>query len=295
MARERDGYIDYHGYKTYYRIFGEQTDNGKLPLFVLHGGPGAPHNYLLPYKEIADRYDREVIFYDQIGCGKSNIPHQEDDFYTYDLWVDEFYVVKEALGIGDCHVFGNSWGGMLAMLIALRDDRGIHSMVLNSSPVRIQTWLDEANRLISYLPGHMQKALAEAEATGNYDTPEAQEAYLEYYKRHVYGIYPPYPDYLNEADEGEGECYMVMQGPSEFVCPGKMRDWDVREDVKNIKVPCLALSGTDDEGTPYTIKEGVDLIPGCEWILIQGATHEAHVTHPDACFEAVEGFISRFE
>ena len=88
---------------------------------------------------------------------------------------------------------------------------------------------------------------------------------------------------------------MVMQGPSEFVCPGKMRDWDVREDVKNIKVPCLALSGTDDEGTPYTIKEGVDLIPGCEWILIQGATHEAHVTHPDACFEAVEGFISRFE
>ena len=295
MAAMRDGYVDYAGFKTYYKIFGEQKDNGKLPLIMLHGGPGACHNYLLPYAEMADRYDREIIFYDQIGCGKSSIPHQEDDFYNYDLWVNEFYVVKEALGIKECHTFGNSWGGMLEMLLATTNDEGIHSMVLNSSPVRIQTWLDEAKRLIKFMPEEMQEALAEAEATGNYDTPEAVKASLEYYKRHVYGVYPPYPDYIRDTEKGMGECYMVMQGPSEFVCPGKMRDWDVRERVKNIKVPCLALSGTDDEGTPLTIKEGVDLIPGCEWILIPNATHEAHVQAPDACFTAVEEYISRHE
>ena len=59
MATMRDGYVDYAGYKTYYKIFGEQKDNGKLPLFVLHGGPGACHNYLLPYAEMADLYDRQ--------------------------------------------------------------------------------------------------------------------------------------------------------------------------------------------------------------------------------------------
>ena len=295
MATMREGYIDYAGYKTYYKIFGEQKDNGKLPLFMLHGGPGACHNYLLPYAEMADRYDRMLIFYDQIGCGKSNIPHQEDDFYNYDLWVNEFYTVKEALGIQDCHVFGNSWGGMLAMLLATTNDEGIHSMILNSSPVRIQTWLDEANRLIKYLPEDMQKALAEAEATGNYDTPAAVAAYDEYYKRHVNGIDKPYPDFLQEGNDLTGECYMVMQGPSEFVCPGKMRDWDVRERVKGIKVPCMALSGTDDEGTPYTIKEGVDLIPGCEWVLVPNATHLAHLQAPDICFKAVEEFIERHE
>ena len=295
MANIREEYVDYLGYKTYVKIFGEQKDNGKLPLFMLHGGPGACHNYLLPYAEIADLDDRMVIFYDQIGCGKSAIPHQEDDFYNYDLWINEFYVVKEALGIKDCHLFGSSWGGMLAMLLALHDDTGFHSITINSSPVRIQTWLDEANRLIKYLPEHMQEAIAEAERTGDYSTPEAQEAAAEYYKRHVYGMYPPYPDYIAATDEGMGECYMVMQGASEFVVTGKMKDWDVREDVKNIKVPCMALSGTDDEGTPLTIKEGVDCIPGCEWVLIPGAVHTAHTLKPDESFAAVMDFMHRHE
>lgn len=88
---------------------------------------------------------------------------------------------------------------------------------------------------------------------------------------------------------------MVMQGASEFVVTGKMKDWDIREGVKSIKVPCMALSGTDDEGTPYTIKEGVDLIPGCEWTLIQGAPHIANATHPDECLAAVERFICKFD
>ena len=88
---------------------------------------------------------------------------------------------------------------------------------------------------------------------------------------------------------------MVMQGASEFVVTGKMRDWDIREGVKNIKIPCMALSGTDDEGTPYTIKEGVDLIPGCTWTLIPGAPHIANATHPEECLEAVESFISQFD
>ena len=88
---------------------------------------------------------------------------------------------------------------------------------------------------------------------------------------------------------------MIMQGASEFVVTGKMRDWDIREGVKNIKVPCMALSGTDDEGSPWVIKEGVDLIPGCEWTLIQGAPHICSITHPEETCAAVEGFISRFE
>ncbi|MBQ2677863.1 MAG: proline iminopeptidase-family hydrolase [Bacillota bacterium] len=295
MATMREGYVDYAGFKTYYRIFGEQKDNGRLPVVMIHGGPGACHNYLLPYKELADRYDRQVIFYDQIGCGKSSIPPQNDDFWNYDLWLNEFYAVRDALGLKEFHTFGNSWGGMLEMLIATTDDTGIHSMVLNSSPVRIQTWLDEANRLIKYLPEHMQKALAEAEATDNYETPEAIEANDEYYKRHIFGTYPPYPDYIQETLDGFGDCYLVMQGKSDFVCPGKMRDWDVRERVKNIKVPCMALSGTDDEGTPYTIKEGVDCIPGCEWVLVPNAVHETHVLAPDICYTAVEEFMERHE
>lgn len=74
-----------------------------------------------------------------------------------------------------------------------------------------------------------------------------------------------------------------------------MRDRDIREGVKNIKIPCMALSGTDDEGSSRVIKEDVNLIPNCEWTLIQGAPHIYPVTHPDETCEAVENFISRFE
>lgn len=295
MANIREEYVDYHGFKTYCKIVGENAP-GKKTLLVLHGGPGDCHNYLLPYADMADKYGRQVVFYDQIGCGKSSIPHQEDDFYTYDLWVNEFYAVREALGLNDIHLFGNSWGGMLGMLCMIKDDRGVNSFVINSSPVCIATWLSEVNRLVGYLPKPMQEAIAEANRTGNYDTPQAQEASDEYYKRHVVGLYEKdYPDYVKDSFDAAGECFMVMQGASEFVVTGKMKDWDIREEVKNIKVPCMAMSGTDDEGTPFSIKEGVDLIPGCEWTLIQGAPHLVNVTHRDESLAAVENFISRFE
>ena len=265
-------YVDYNGHKTYVKIVGERKDNGKKPLLVLHGGPGDCHNYLLDLARIADKYDRQVIFYDQIGCGKSMVENMGEDYYTYDLWINEYYTVCEALGLDDFHLFGNSWGGMLGMLCMMKDDKGVNSFVINSSPVLIQ----------SFLPLEMQNALAEAEATGNYETVQAKAAFDEYYKRHVCGMYEKdYPQHLIDSFSAVGECYMIMQGASEFVVTGKMRDWDIREGVKDIKVPCMALSGTDDEGTPWVIKEGVDLIPGCEWTLIQGAPHICSITHPD--------------
>ncbi len=209
MAEMRSGYVDYRGFKTYYEIYGECRP-GKKPLLILHGGPGDTHLYLLNYRDMADLYGRQIIFYDQIGCGKSNIPHQDDDFYGYDLWIDEFYTMRDALGLDDFHLFGNSWGGMLAMMCACKDDAGIRSMVINGSPVNIATWLSEANRLIEYMPKDMQEAIAEAERTGDYDTPAAKAAYMEYYRRHVVGV-EPWPDYVQEAfsEENVGECYMV--------------------------------------------------------------------------------------
>ena len=131
------------------KIVGERKDNGKKPLLVLHGGPGDCHNYLLDLARIADKYDRQVIFYDQIGCGKSMVENMGEDYYTYDLWINEYYTVCEALGLDDFHLFGNSWGGMLGMLCMMKDDKGVNSFVINSSPVLIQSWLDAANHLIS--------------------------------------------------------------------------------------------------------------------------------------------------
>ena len=79
MSKIKETYVDYLGYKTYCKIVTpDNPDPAKKPLLVLHGGPGDCHNYLLTYAELADRANRQVVFYDQIGCGKSAIPHQGD-------------------------------------------------------------------------------------------------------------------------------------------------------------------------------------------------------------------------
>ena len=178
MAEMKEVWVDYvpagyedkiPGHKTYVKIFGE-CEPGKKPLLVLHGGPGDTHNYLLDLAQIADKYGRQVIFYDQIGCGKSMTTDMGEDFYNYDLWVNEYYTVIDALGLTDFHLFGNSWGGMLGMLCMMKDDRGVNSFVINSSPVLIESWLEAANHLIGFLPLEMQLALKEAEETCNYET-----------------------------------------------------------------------------------------------------------------------------
>jgi len=82
-----EGSIPFHGYKTWYRIVGDQDDKGKFPLLCLHGGPGMSHDYLEPLEAIAQT-GRQVIFYDQLGCGNSDHPH-DPNLWTIELFVDE--------------------------------------------------------------------------------------------------------------------------------------------------------------------------------------------------------------
>ena len=295
VANIKEGTVDYQGFKTYYKIVGEPRE-GTLPLVMLHGGPGSTHFYLEPYEAMADRYGRQLVLYDQIGCGLSAIPHQDDDFYTYELWMDELDAVREALGLEHIHLFGHSWGGMLAMKYALRNDEGLASMIVAASPAKIDTWLLEARRLVGYLPQEMQDALWEAEANGAaYDTPAAQAAFDEYYRRHVTGSARPWPECIQKSFDMTGECYGVMQGASEFVVTGKMKDYDVTGELPQLGVPTLLLSGTADEATALVMKDALDTIPRCSWALIPGGAHMGHVQYPSEYAAAVEEFIEQHE
>ena len=92
----REGYIPFRGHRTWYRMVGE-TQPGRLPLLALHGGPGAPHDYLESLEGLADS-GRQVIFYDQLGCGNSDQPH-DPSLWTIELFVAEVAAVRAALGL----------------------------------------------------------------------------------------------------------------------------------------------------------------------------------------------------
>src|SRR5579871_4287924 len=190
MARTiKEGYIPFKGYQTWYRIVGDGEDAGKLPLLVLHGGPGAAHDYLESLDVMADT-GRRVIYYDQLGCGKSHINESRPELWTVPLYVEEVDVVRQALGLNRIHLLGQSWGGMLAMEYMFTQPKGIASLTIASSPASMTQWVSEANRLREALPSDVQATLLKHEADGTTDTPEYQQAMTVFYDRHVCRVVP---------------------------------------------------------------------------------------------------------
>ena len=108
-----------NGHKVWTKIVG---DGSGIPLLLLHGGPGAGHDYLEPLAALGD--ERPVIFYDQLGCGKSDIP-DNSALWTIERFADEVDEVREQLGIDRCHLLGQSWGGWLGLEYVLRIPPGL--------------------------------------------------------------------------------------------------------------------------------------------------------------------------
>jgi L-proline amide hydrolase len=273
-----EGFIPFRGFRTWYRVVGADAD-GKLPLLVLHGGPGAAHDYLEPLEGFAAD-GRRVIFYDQLGCGRSDHPH-DPSLWGVQLFKDELATVRRALGLERVHILGNSWGGMLAMEHALDGAPGIASLVLHSAPASMPLWVAETGRL----------------RAGTTSDPEYEQAMMVFYGRHLCRL-DPWPECALRTFEqlmADPEVYHTMNGPSEFHVVGRLKDWDVTARLGEIRVPTLVISGRHDECTP-TVAEAVHRgIPGSSWVLLESASHLAHLEEPDRFRALVADFLATVE
>ena len=137
MGKTTEGYMPFGDSKTYWRAAGERTK--KLPLLTLHGGPGAAHNYMTSLDDLAEG-GRQVIYYDQCGCGRSRAPNSGR--WSPELLVDELKALYQYLNLERFHILGHSWGGMLAICFAYARPEGLAGLVLASSPVSIAQWSD---------------------------------------------------------------------------------------------------------------------------------------------------------
>lgn len=292
MPTIHEGYISYKGYQTYYRIVGDGEAPGKLPLLTLHGGPGATHDYLESLDALAET-GRRVIYYDQLGCGKSVIPESRPELWTIPLYVEEVDVVREALGLDRIHLLGQSWGGMLAMEYAFTQPKGVASLTIASSPASMIQWVSEANRLRDELPPEVQQTLLKHEADGTTTHPDYLKAMQVFYDRHVLRV--PTPDYVARSFANIGEVYNTMNGPSEFHVIGTIKNWDVRARLPEIRIPTLITSGRYDEATPLiaeTVQQG---IPGSQWVIFEESSHMAHVEEAPRFMQVVNEFMEKHE
>jgi proline-specific peptidase len=205
--------------------------------------------------------------------------------------------VRTALGLDRIHLFGNSWGGMLAMEYALTQPAGLESLLVASSPASMRQWVEETGRLRRDLPADVQEVLDRHEAAGTTSDPEYEAACEVFYRRHVCRV-PEWPDYVARSFQflaEHGEVYRYMNGPSEFHVVGTLKDWDITARLGEIAVPTLVVTGEFDEATPAinrTVSEG---IPGAESVVYPNASHMAHVEDTDGYVRLLDGFMTRVE
>lgn len=290
----RTGTVEFRGWQTWYRITGD-LDAGKIPLVVLHGGPGAAHNYTLRIARIAAQ-GRAVVHYDQLGIGNStHLPDRGADFWTVQLFLDELANLLTTLGIAEAyHLLGQSWGGMLAAEHAVTQPSGLRSLVIADSPASIPLWIAEANRLREMLPPEVQQTLKEHEAAGTTDHPDYQAATKVFNDRHVCRIVPnpPEVDETFAAIEADPTVYHTMNGPNEFHVVGTLKDWSIVDRVGRISVPTLLVSGRYDEATEATIQPYADGISDVRWEIFENSSHMPHVEEEEAFLRLVGSFLA---
>ena len=282
-----EGYLTLkNGYRVFYRRLG---DGGGTPLLLLHGGPGGGHDYLEPLEALAS--DRPVVFYDQLGCGRSDQP-DEPGLWTLDRFVGEVDEVRTALGLGAVSLLGQSWGGWLAIEYMLTQPAGVERLILASTSASIPQFSAETRRLRSELPADVAALLAHHEARGEFHHPEYEEAVEVFYQRHVCRL-DPWPDCVMRTVKNleNNPVYETMNGPNEFTTIGNLKNWDRSARLGEIRVPTLVTVGRYDELTPVcaeTLRAG---IPDATLVVFEQSAHLAHVEEAERYLSVVNEFL----
>lgn len=173
--------------QTWYKVSGD-FKSGVRPLVVLHGGPGATHEYLEIVAQLTTLHAIPVVLYDQLGNGRStHLPEKngDTDFWTTKLFVDELHNLLDHLGIhGDYDLLGQSWGGMLAAVFATQQPKGLHKLIIADSPASMELWMKAAALLKLQLPQEIQDTFRkheEEDTTTHEDYLKATQVFYDHF------------------------------------------------------------------------------------------------------------------
>lgn len=275
-----------NGYNLFYEAFG----TGNNILLCLHGGPGAPHDYLLSLAKLGDDKTK-VVMYDQLGVGKSEKP-KDTTLFSIEYGADEVEGIRKALNLGKVNLLGSSYGGALALQYALKYQHNIEKLIIASGLASVPETVAEMNRLKTLLPKDVQETLAKYEARWAYLHPEYLKAVDVFYRKHLCRL-PQWPDEVTRSlNEISIPVYFWMNGPNEFTIIGTWKDWDIRARLHEIRVPTLVTVGRHDEVTPKvaeTIHKGIQ---GSKLMVFENSGHLTMWDEEENYLKAVKDFIT---
>ncbi|MDR1773781.1 MAG: proline iminopeptidase-family hydrolase [Clostridioides sp.] len=285
-----EGYMPFKGFQTYYRIVGEPSQD-KAPLVLLHGGPGSTHNYFEVLDEIAET-GRQVIMYDQIGCGNSFV-EGHPEFFNAQTWIEELEELRKHRGLKEIHLLGQSWGGMLAIWYAIeKKPQGIKSYILSSTLSSAKLWEKEQKRRISYMSKEDQDALLNAEKTGDYSSKEYLASLDKFMEMHCAGkVTENDPECLRRPKKSGTESYIVGWGQNEFSPTGTLAGYEFTDRLGEIKEPVLITNGARDLCSPYIAKVMYDGIQNSKWELFEYSRHMPFVEEHEKYMEVLTKWL----
>jgi proline iminopeptidase len=288
--KQTEGYVTVLGFDLFYRQFGEPE---KGEILCLHGGPGATHDYLLSMADLAPHGYR-VTFYDQLGCGRSQVP-KNITLFVPERYVEEVEAFRKEMRLGKPHVIGSSWGGMLAIAYALKHQHNMTTMTtvggLHSVPLTIR----EMERMKRGLPKDVQLTLAKHEAEGDYDNPHYLKAVMAFYNKHLCRL-SPWPEELTfSLNHTSKPVYGTMNGPNEFTIIGNTRYWDVTDQLRSIKIPTLVLGGRYDEVSPVVAREIHKHVLGSELTIFPLSSHLPFWEERESFMKRVLRFLAKHQ
>jgi proline iminopeptidase len=283
----------------------------KLPVVVVHGGPAWPHYYLLPLKKLACD-GRDVIFYDQAGCGDSTLPEANQSVQDVYPWLldPNYYALQELpalldhLAIYRFHLLGHSWGTILAQIYALDastfERKRLVSMSLSGCisdlQLEVEQQWDPSTGNLGELPPFVQKRIHALEAAKAYDSPE-YEVINDVLTTFFTCRTAPLPDcFLLSASKMNREIYLKMQGPSEFAIGGVLVNFNVTGRLHELSdLPVLLMSGRYDTVRPAVVEVMHQNLPMSERILFPRSGHVSAIDEAGPMNEAVADFLERVE
>jgi len=280
-----EGKIAVEGGSIWYEMAGNSAGT---PLIFLHGGPGFPH-YSFKCLELL-RDERPVVFYDQLGCGKSDRP-TDLGLWRVDRFVQELKSLVDSLDFEEFHLIGHSWGGGLAAQYALTYPKGIQKFILSSPLLSTHWWIEDANRLKKTLPGEVQVAITKNESNNTTDSEEYGHAIDEFYKRYWCRLDDLPPEVTQTQKEANRDIYKYMWGPSEFSCTGNLKEFDLTDELHTLVMPVLYTCGRFDEATPETILAFQKMTPHATLVVFEKSAHLAQLEEQSAFIATVRNFL----
>lgn len=286
MSNIQEGFVEVTGGKVWYQIHNKQS--GETPVIILHGGPGSSHYSLQGLRILAE--DRPVIFYDQLGCGKSDRP-DDDSLWHIDRFVEELGQIRKALKLEKIHILGHSWGTTLAAAYLLTKPVGVESVIFSSPCLSAPLWAEDQAKNRKLLPADVQAILQKCEEKGTTDSEEYKKATEEFNKQFVCRL-DPMPAFLKEGAKFKSpHVYNIMWGPSEFHVTGNLKSFDCTGELKEIQIPALYTCGRYDEATPESTEYFSSLTPNAKFHVFERSAHMPYLEEMEEYVSVVKRFL----